>query len=75
MQPLGGHQGEAVAQVKAHLVAENRQSTHPGAVGLFDALGQNAADQVMIVLHGYGLVIARHDLVAVVGQINNPSAD
>ena len=49
---FGGHQRETQSQVKAHLVAKHGQRPNARAVGLFRALVQNAADQVMIRFHG-----------------------
>jgi hypothetical protein len=49
---LGGEDREALGQVEAHLVAEDRQGAGPGAVPLLHSLVEDAADQVEIGLHG-----------------------
>jgi len=40
-------------QVEAHLMAEHRAGTDPGAVALFDALGEDAFHQIEILAHGF----------------------
>ena len=52
MQPLGGHEREALRQVEAHLVSENRDGAGSGPVGFPDALVEHATEKVVIGLHG-----------------------
>ena len=48
---LGGDQREAGAEVEAHLVAEDRERAGAGAVGLLDALVEDAGEEVEVLLH------------------------
>jgi len=68
---LGGQTGKTVVQVKAHLVPENGQGAHAGAVGLGNAVIQDVLDQVQVLLHAYfscGLILRQDCLnIAKVG--------
>ena len=48
MQGLGGQEGKAARQVKAHLPAEEAPRAHPGAIGTVDAIGQDVGQEVEI---------------------------
>ena len=50
MQLLGRHQRKATRQIKAHLVAENRQRAGSGAVILPDAMLAHMAHEIEILL-------------------------
>jgi len=51
VQLLGGDHGKALAQIEAHLVAEQRAGAGAGAVALFGARFQGQAQQVDILAH------------------------
>ena len=52
MQFLGGEQWEALAQVEAHLVAEDALRARARSVGFLGALFQYEAEQVLVLFHG-----------------------
>ncbi len=52
MQLLGGGDREAVSEVEAQLVAENRERTGAGAVVLLRTVGKDPFQQVMVLAHG-----------------------
>ena len=54
---LRRHEGEALGQVEAHLVAERAQRPGSGAVALRLALGEHVADEVLVL--GHAPTIAR----------------
>jgi hypothetical protein len=51
-QPLGGQHWKARREIEAHLVAEHRLRAGAGAVALPGAVGQDAFEQIVILLHG-----------------------
>src|SRR5690606_4283673 len=51
VQLLGGDQGEALAQVEAHLPAEHAAGAGAGAVGLVGAMFQDMCQQLQVLLH------------------------
>ena len=53
---LGRHQREALAQVEAQLVPEDRQRAGAGAVALLHALVEDPLEEVEVGLHGPSLV-------------------
>ena len=48
---LGRHQRKTLAQIKTHLLAENRTRSDPGTVHLVHAVLQNIAEHVQILFH------------------------
>ena len=52
VQLLGGQQREALGEVEAHLVAEDRERAGAGAVGLRGAVVQDVLEQVQVGPHG-----------------------
>ena len=52
MQLLGGGEREAVGEVEAHLVAEDRQRAGAGAVVLLRTVGEDPFHQVVVLAHG-----------------------
>jgi len=60
---LGGHQGKAFSQIKAHLVAKNAAGAGAGAIGLGRASGMDMAQELLILgthragLHGRQCVV------------------
>src|SRR3546814_3488090 len=51
---LGGDERKAVGHGKAHLIAEHRARAHARAVVLLDAVLEDVADKVEILLHSIG---------------------
>ena len=54
-QPLGGQHREARRQIEAHLVAEHRQRAGAGAVVFLRTVGEDAFEQVVVLVHGVPL--------------------
>ena len=52
MQLLGGDERKALAQVKPHLIAENRAGSGSGAIGLNLAIAQDLGEKFEIAMHG-----------------------
>jgi phosphate transport system substrate-binding protein len=50
--PFGKVQNKSGEFVKADLAAEQAQGARPGAIVLFDAIGQHPFDQIVILAHG-----------------------
>src|SRR5699024_3704294 len=65
VQALGGEDGEAVGEVEAHLVAEDRQRAGAGAVVLAHALGADPLEEVEVGLHGSSLDVGSGLVLAV----------
>jgi hypothetical protein len=51
MQLFGGDERKAVREGKAHLIAEDRARSGPGAVGLDLAIAENFGEKIKISLH------------------------
>src|SRR3974390_1638843 len=52
MQLLGRQHWEAVGQVEAHLMSENRQRTRAGAIVLLDAAVEDRLYEIEVLAHG-----------------------
>jgi hypothetical protein len=59
MQLLGGRERKARAEIKAHLMAEDRQSAGPGTVAFRRAAGKNPFHQIVVLLHGSAFKAAK----------------
>ena len=51
MHLLGRDERKTLGQIEGHLVSENRDRARSGPVVLADALVENAAEKVVILLH------------------------
>ena len=51
VQLLGGDRREAGCQIKAHLVTEDAQRAHAGAVFLGNAMVEDMVDEIQILAH------------------------